>query len=73
MQNITFVVKVNRGSTRAPEYMQRVDPTPVQMITNNFKLCRMRFLSASALMQFRDLVSWRDSYLRRSSGITAAS
>jgi hypothetical protein len=24
-----FVVKVNRGSTRATEYVQRVDPTPI--------------------------------------------
>jgi len=34
MQNIKFVVKVNRGGTRAPEYVQRVDPTPIQMTTN---------------------------------------
>lgn len=33
MKNIKFVVKVNRG-TRAPEYVQRVDPTPIQMTTN---------------------------------------
>lgn len=34
MNNIKFVVKVNRGRTRAPEYVQRVDSTPVQMTTN---------------------------------------
>ncbi len=28
-----FVVKVNRG-TRAPEYVERIDRTPVQMTTN---------------------------------------
>ncbi len=33
MKTIKFVVKVNRG-TRAPEYVQRVDPTPLQMTTN---------------------------------------
>ena len=33
MKNIKFVVKVNRG-TRAPEYVQRVDPNPIQMTTN---------------------------------------
>jgi hypothetical protein len=27
-------VKVNRGGTRAPEYVQRVDRTPVQMTLN---------------------------------------
>jgi hypothetical protein len=34
MTNTKFVVKVNRGSTRAPEYVQRVDQTPVQMTLN---------------------------------------
>ena len=34
MKNIKFVVKVNRGRTRAPEYVQRVDPTPIHMTTN---------------------------------------
>jgi hypothetical protein len=33
MQNIKFVVKVNRGA-RADEYVQRVDPTPIHMTTN---------------------------------------
>ena len=33
MQNIKFVMKVNRGA-RAPEYVQRVDPTPIHMTTN---------------------------------------
>ena len=31
MKNTKFVVKVNRGSTRATEYVQRIDPTPIQM------------------------------------------
>jgi len=34
MENIKFVVKVNRGA-RAPEYVQRVDPTPIHMTTNS--------------------------------------
>jgi len=33
MKTIKFVVKVNRG-TRAPEYVQRVDPTPLHMTAN---------------------------------------
>jgi hypothetical protein len=33
MKNIKFVVKVNRGS-RAPSYVLRVDPTPIQMTTD---------------------------------------
>lgn len=34
MKNIKFVVKVNRGGTRASVYVQRVDPTPIQLTTN---------------------------------------
>ena len=34
MKNIKFVVKVNRGATRAPEYVQRVDSTPIHMTTS---------------------------------------
>jgi hypothetical protein len=34
MKNIRFVVKVNRGSTRATEYVQRIDLTPIQMTSN---------------------------------------
>jgi hypothetical protein len=34
MYNTKFVVKVNRGSTRATEYVQRIDLTPIQMTAN---------------------------------------
>jgi hypothetical protein len=34
MKNTKFVVKVNRGSTRATEYVQRIDLTPIQMTPN---------------------------------------
>ena len=34
MKNTKFVVKVNRGGTRAPEYVQRIDRTPIQTTTN---------------------------------------
>jgi len=34
MTNIKFVVRVNRGAARAPAYVQRFDPTLVQMTTN---------------------------------------
>jgi hypothetical protein len=33
MNNIKFVVKVNRG-TRVPQYVQRMDPTLIHMTTN---------------------------------------
>ena len=34
MKNIKFVVKVNRGGARAPQYVQRVDSIPIQMTTD---------------------------------------
>ena len=34
MQSTKFVVKVNRGSTRATEYVERIDRVPIQMTTN---------------------------------------
>lgn len=37
MKNTKFIVKVDRGSTHLPEYVQRIDMTPIQM-TRNRKL-----------------------------------
>ncbi len=34
MKNIKFLVRVPRGVTRVPEYVQRIDRTPIQMTTN---------------------------------------
>ena len=34
MKNTKFVVQVNRGGTRALEYVQRIDRSPVQMTFN---------------------------------------
>jgi hypothetical protein len=34
MKNTKFVVKVKRGGTYAPEYVRRVDPTPIHMTTD---------------------------------------
>jgi hypothetical protein len=34
MKNTKFVVKLNRGGTRAPEFVQRIDRTPIQTTTN---------------------------------------
>ncbi len=34
MKNIKFIVKVNRGGTRSPHYVQRVDSTPIHMTTD---------------------------------------
>jgi hypothetical protein len=34
MRNTKFVVKVSRGSTRVPEYVERIDRTPIQTTTH---------------------------------------
>jgi hypothetical protein len=34
MKNIKFIVRVNRGGTRPPAYVQRVDRMPIHMTTN---------------------------------------
>jgi hypothetical protein len=46
MKNIKFVVRVSRGATRAPAYVQRIDPTPVQMTTNRKLALMMGKLTA---------------------------
>ena len=49
MKNIKFVVKVVRG-TRAPSYVQRVHPTPIQMTTNRqLALLMGRFTAEDAV------------------------
>jgi len=34
MKHTKFVVKVNRGGTRAPEYVQRINKMPIETTTN---------------------------------------
>jgi hypothetical protein len=34
MKNTKFVVKVNRGGTRSPEYVLRIDRTPIKTTTD---------------------------------------
>jgi hypothetical protein len=46
MTNIKFVVRVDRGGTRAPAYVQRIDFTPVQMTTNRKRAQIMGKLTA---------------------------
>jgi hypothetical protein len=49
MKNVRFVVKVNRG-TRAPSYVQRVDPAPIQMTTDRkLALLMGRFTAEDAV------------------------
>src|ERR1700758_5460721 len=34
MKNTKFIVKVDRGGTHAPEYVQRIDRTPIRTTTD---------------------------------------
>jgi hypothetical protein len=34
MKNTKFLVKLNRGNTLVPQYVQRMDRTPIQTTTN---------------------------------------
>jgi len=55
MTNIKFVVKVNRGGTRAPEYVQRVDPSPIHMTTNrNLALVMGRLTAEDAVKSLQN-------------------
>ncbi len=55
MKNTKFVVKVNRGGTLKPEYVQRIDRTPIQM-TSDRKLALMmgRFTAEDAAQSLQD-------------------
>jgi hypothetical protein len=50
MKNTKFVVQVNRGGTRAPEYVKRIDRTPIQTTTNRkLALVMGRFTAEDAV------------------------
>jgi len=50
-----FVVKVNRGSTRATEYVQRIDLTPIQMTPNRkLALVMGRFTAEDAVRSLQN-------------------
>ncbi|MGO9083595.1 MAG: hypothetical protein ACLQBK_00065 [Candidatus Sulfotelmatobacter sp.] len=55
MTNIKFAVRVSRGGTRAPAYVQRIDRDPVQMTTNR-KLALMmgRFTAEDAVKSIQN-------------------
>ena len=55
MRNIKFVVKVNRGGTRAPEYVQRIDRAPIQTTTNRkLALVMGRFTAEDAVKSIQN-------------------
>jgi len=50
MTSTKFVVKVKRGDTNAPMYVQRVDPTPILMTSNRKKALVMgKFMAEDAV------------------------
>jgi hypothetical protein len=50
MRTTKFVVKVNRGGTRVPQYVQRIDRTPIQTTTNRkLALLMGRFTAEDAV------------------------
>jgi len=55
MKNTKFVVKMNRGSTRATEYVQRIDLTPIQMTPNRkLALVMGRFTAEDAVKSLQN-------------------
>jgi len=55
MKNTKFVVKVNRGGTRAPEYVQRIDLAPIQTTTNRkLALVMGRFTAEDAVKSLQN-------------------
>jgi hypothetical protein len=55
IMNTKFVVKVNRGSTRATEYVQRIDLTPIQMTPNRkLALVMGRFTAEDAVKSLQN-------------------
>ena len=55
MKNTKFVVKVNRGGTHAPEYVQRIDRTPIQTTTDRkLALVMGRFTAEDAVKSLQN-------------------
>jgi hypothetical protein len=72
MNNIKFLVKVSRSGARAPEYVRRVDPAPIQMTTNRKRALMMgKFMAEDAVKSLQnsqripELESVQVSALRR--------
>ena len=55
VKNIKFVVKVQRRGARGLQYVQRVDPTPIQMTTNRrLALLMGRFTAEDAVQSLQN-------------------
>ena len=51
MKKIKFQVKVKRSGFRVPEYVERIDQTPVQMTTNRKRALVMGRLTAEDVVK----------------------
>ncbi len=55
MKNTKFVVKVNRGGTRVPEYVRRIDRTPIETTINRkLALVMGRFTAEDAVKSIQN-------------------
>jgi hypothetical protein len=55
MKIIKFLVKVNRGGSREPQYVQRADSTPIQMTTSRQRALVMgRFTAEDAVKSLQN-------------------
>jgi hypothetical protein len=55
MKNTKFVVRVNRTGTHAPQYVQRLDRTPIQTTTNRkLALVMGRFTAEDAVKSLQN-------------------
>lgn len=55
MKQTKFVVKVNRSGTRPPEYVQRIDPTPIQTtISHELALVMGKFTAEGAVRSIQN-------------------
>jgi hypothetical protein len=55
MKKIKFVVKVNRAGNRPPQYIQRVDSTPIHMTTNRkLALLMGKFMAEDAIKSLQN-------------------
>jgi hypothetical protein len=55
MNHTKFVVKVDRGGSYATAYVQRIDPTPIQMTTNRkLALVMGRFTAEDAIKSIQN-------------------
>ncbi len=55
MKNTKFVVKVSRGGSRSPEYVLRIDRTPIKTTTNRkLALVMGRFTAEDAVKSIQN-------------------